>query len=132
MRDAEITINLLWDLKNLGVQLAVGDFGTGYSSLSYLKRLPLDVLKIGRSFISGINLGKVDTTIIHAIMALAKSLNLEVTGEGIETAQQALLLTELGCDRGQGYHYSRPLTADAAGGFLCAIHPEALLATDHA
>lgn len=118
MRDVEATIRTLWELKNLGLQLAIDDFGTGYSSLSYLKRLPLDVLKIDRSFVSGIGHNQEDTAIVHAIMALAKSLNLKVTGEGIETVEQAALLGEWGCDRGQGYLFSRPLDGQKAGALL--------------
>ena len=118
MRDAEATIRTLWELKDLGLQLAVDDFGTGYSSLSYLKRLPLDVLKIDRSFVSGIGRSQEDTAIIQAIMAMAKSLNLKVTGEGIETAEQASLLGEWGCDHGQGYLFSKPLDGQAAGALL--------------
>ena len=125
MRDAEATIRTLWELKDLGLQLAVDDFGTGYSSLSYLKRLPLDVLKIDRSFVSGIGQSQEDTAIVHAIMALAKSLNLMVTGEGIETAEQAALLGEWGCDRGQGYLFSKPMDGQTAGALLGAAAQQA-------
>lgn len=125
MRDVETTIRTLWELKGLGLQLAVDDFGTGYSSLSYLKRLPLDVLKIDRSFVSGIGQSQEDTAIVHAIMALARSLNLKVTGEGIETAEQADLLGEWGCDRGQGYLFSKPLDGQAAGALLGAAAQQA-------
>ncbi len=118
MRDVEATIRTLWELKNLGLQIAIDDFGTGYSSLAYLKRLPLDVLKIDRSFVSGIGQGQEDTAIVRAIMALAKSLNLKVTGEGIETTEQAALLGDWGCDRGQGYLFSRPLDGQAASALL--------------
>ena len=118
MRDVEATIETLWSLKDLGIQLAIDDFGTGYSSLSYLKRLPIDVLKIDRSFVSGIGHSQEDTSIVHAIMALAKSLNLQVTGEGIETPEQAALLGKWGCDRGQGYLFSRPLDSQKAGALL--------------
>ena len=103
-----------------GLQLAIDDCGTGYSSLSYLKRLPLDVLKIDRSFVSGIGHSQENTAIVHAIMALAKSLNLKVTGEGIEAAEQATLLGEWGCDRGQDYLLSKPLDGQTAGALLKA------------
>jgi diguanylate cyclase (GGDEF)-like protein/PAS domain S-box-containing protein len=118
MRDVEATIRTLWELKGLGLQIAVDDFGTGYSSLSYLKRLPLDVLKIDRSFVSGIGHNQEDTAIVHAIMAMAKSLNFKVTGEGIETAEQLALLGEWGCDFGQGYLLSKPLDSVKAGVLL--------------
>ncbi len=118
MRDTEATIRTLCELKQLGLKLAIDDFGTGYSSLSYLKRLPIDVLKIDRSFVSGIGHDQDDTAIVHTIMALAKSLNLKVTGEGIETAEQAALLGEWGCDRGQGYFFSRPLDHQTTGTLL--------------
>ena len=109
LHDTDATIRRLWQLRDLGIKLAVDDFGTGYSSLSYLKRLPLDVLKIDRSFISGLGQDSGDSAIVRAIISLAKSLDLAVTGEGVETEQQAALLGALGCDRGQGYFYGRPI-----------------------
>jgi diguanylate cyclase (GGDEF)-like protein/PAS domain S-box-containing protein len=118
MEDVEATIRKLWELKGLGLQIAVDDFGTGYSSLSYLKRLPLDVLKIDRSFVSGIGHNQEDTAIVHAIMAMAKSLNFKVTGEGIETADQLALLEQWGCDSGQGYLFSKPLDSRNAEALL--------------
>jgi diguanylate cyclase (GGDEF)-like protein/PAS domain S-box-containing protein len=118
MEDVEATIRTLWELKGLGLQIAVDDFGTGYSSLSYLKRLPLDVLKIDRSFVSGIGHNQEDTAIVHAIMAMAKSLNFKVTGEGIETAEQLALLGQWGCDSGQGYLFSKPLDSHDAEALL--------------
>jgi diguanylate cyclase (GGDEF)-like protein/PAS domain S-box-containing protein len=127
MRDVEATIRTLWELKGLGLQIAVDDFGTGYSSLSYLKRLPLDVLKIDRSFVSGIGHNPEDTAIVHAIMAMAKSLNFKVTGEGIETAEQLALLDQWGCDSGQGYLFSKPLDSRKAGALLesaACLRPE--------
>jgi diguanylate cyclase (GGDEF)-like protein/PAS domain S-box-containing protein len=113
MRDVEATIKTLGRLKELGVQLAIDDFGTGYSSLAYLKRLPLDILKIDRSFINGIGQDPEDTAIVRAIISMAKSLQLSVTGEGIETAEQAALLRGWACEQGQGYFFSRPLNASA-------------------
>jgi diguanylate cyclase (GGDEF)-like protein/PAS domain S-box-containing protein len=118
MRDVEDTIRTLWELKGLGLQIAVDDFGTGYSSLAYLKRLPLNILKIDQSFVSGIGQNPEDTAIVHAIMAMAKSLNLKVTGEGIETAEQFALLGKWGCDSGQGFLFSKPLDSDKAGALL--------------
>ncbi len=112
MRDVEATIATLWRLRTLGIQLAIDDFGTGYSSLAYLRRLPLDVLKIDRSFIMGIGENAEDKAIVQAILSLAKSLGLSVTAEGIETAEQATMLSGWQCDRGQGYYFARPLDAE--------------------
>jgi diguanylate cyclase (GGDEF)-like protein/PAS domain S-box-containing protein len=109
MRDVDTTIATLWQLKEMGIHLAIDDFGTGYSSLAYLKRLPLDVLKIDRSFVSGIGRDQEDTAITRAIISLAKSLRLSITGEGIETPEQVALLQDWACDRGQGYLFARPL-----------------------
>jgi EAL domain-containing protein (putative c-di-GMP-specific phosphodiesterase class I) len=118
MRDIDGTIEKLWALKDLGVQLAIDDFGTGYSSLSYLKRFPVDTLKIDRSFVSGLGQDSNDTAIVRSVVALAKSLNLAVTGEGIETSEQLGQLQALGCDRGQGYLFAKPLSADEIDGLL--------------
>ncbi len=111
MEDAEATIEALGQLKALGVQLAIDDFGTGYSSLAYLKRFPVDVLKVDRSFVDGLGTSQQDVAIVQGIIALAQSLGLTVTGEGVETAEQAAHLKRLGCDLAQGFHYSRPLPA---------------------
>jgi diguanylate cyclase (GGDEF)-like protein/PAS domain S-box-containing protein len=111
MRDVEATVSTMGQLKALGVHLAIDDFGTGYSSLAYLKRLPLDVLKIDRSFVSGIGLDREDRAIVKAIISLAKSLKLSVTAEGIETEEQSSLLREWACEQGQGYYFARPLNS---------------------
>ena len=87
------------------------DFGTGYSSLSYLTRLPLDVLKVDRSFVAGLGIEPRDTAITEAIVAMSQALSLRVVGEGVETATQLAELSRLGCDLAQGFYFSRPVPA---------------------
>jgi EAL domain-containing protein (putative c-di-GMP-specific phosphodiesterase class I) len=123
MQHVEATITTLWRLKELGIRIAIDDFGTGYSSLGYLKRLPVDVLKIDQSFVSGLGRNSEDAAIVRAIIAMAKSLGLAVTGEGVETEEQADLLGAWGCDRGQGYYYGKPLDATATAALLRAADP---------
>ena len=116
--DGSASVSLLEDLKALGVSLAVDDFGTGYSSLAYLKRLPVDYLKIDRSFVGGLGVDAGDETIVSAVLGLARAMKLEVVAEGVETRGQLERLRELECQRGQGYYWSRPLPAEAASGVL--------------
>ncbi|HYP20916.1 MAG TPA: EAL domain-containing protein [Chloroflexia bacterium] len=113
MEDAEATIATLQQLKALGIQLAIDDFGTGYSALSYLKRFPVDTLKLDSSFVEGLGRDAENTAIVRAILAFAKALNLTVTAEGIETPEQLQHLLDLECDCGQGYHFGRPVSAEA-------------------
>ncbi|WP_323750714.1 EAL domain-containing protein [Marinobacter sp.] len=102
---------VLTDLHALGVKLSMDDFGTGYSSLSYLRQYDFDLLKIDRSFVSGITTNKEDRDLVTATIAMAHSLNLQVVAEGVETAEQLTLLGELGCDVAQGYYFSKPVPA---------------------
>jgi diguanylate cyclase (GGDEF)-like protein/PAS domain S-box-containing protein len=120
MRDTESSILTLRKFKNLGIRIAIDDFGTGYSSLSHLRRLPLDVLKIDRSFIQGIGGNDEDNAIVQAIISMAKALGLAVTAEGVETPEQLALLQAWSCDRAQGYLFSRPLNARALTNLLRA------------
>jgi diguanylate cyclase (GGDEF)-like protein/PAS domain S-box-containing protein len=98
-------------LKATGVRLVLDDFGTGYSSLAYLTHLPLDALKVDRSFVDGLGTEAHDTAITEAIIAMSHALSLEVVGEGVETTLQIAELRRLGCDLAQGYHFSRPVPA---------------------
>ena len=113
MGDPEAALGALTALRALGVGLAVDDFGTGYSSLTYLKQFPIDELKIDRSFVAGLGSDPGDTAIVASCIQLARALGLRAVAEGVETETQRLALVDLGCDLGQGYHYARPLTADA-------------------
>ncbi len=118
MEDAESTSATLRELKALGVHLVIDDFGTGYSSLSYLKRFPVDTLKIDKSFVDGLGEDEEDTAIVRAVITLAKSLGIDVVAEGVQTAQQAVLLRAMGCAVGQGSYFSEPLSGDAAAALL--------------
>jgi EAL domain-containing protein (putative c-di-GMP-specific phosphodiesterase class I) len=117
------TVARLDGLRALGVRLAIDDFGTGYSSLSYLERFPVDVLKIDRSFVSGLGIDGDRSVLARAIVEIGRALGLDVVAEGIEQPDQATRLRELGCRLGQGYLFARPLAPDAMEGFL--TRPEA-------
>ncbi len=104
-------VALLERLRNLGICLAIDDFGTGYSSLNYLRLLPIQQLKIDRSFVAGIGLRHGDEAIVTTVMALATSLGLDVVAEGVETAEQADFLRALGCRQLQGFLHGRPVDA---------------------
>ena len=113
MHDIEASVRTVEALKALGIQLAIDDFGTGYSSLGYLRRFDIDTLKIDRSFVERIGFDVQDAAIVQSVVALAKTLHLSVVGEGIESHAQAAQLLALGCDRGQGYLFARPQSAEA-------------------
>ncbi len=108
MSDSDHTLQMLNAIKKLGFSLSIDDFGTGYSSLSYLARFPLDELKIDRAFITDIDTLPKQVTVIENIINLGKSLNLTVVAEGVETQQQATLLSNLNCNSIQGFHFHRP------------------------
>jgi diguanylate cyclase (GGDEF)-like protein/PAS domain S-box-containing protein len=111
MRDADESLLRLGQLRKLGVSLAIDDFGTGYSSLSYLKRFPIDVLKIDKSFIDGLNGGVEESALVRAIVQIGRTLKLRTVAEGIEHADQLAELRRIGCDAGQGFYFSPPLGA---------------------
>jgi c-di-GMP phosphodiesterase Gmr len=105
-------------LKALNTNLAMDDFGTGYSNLAYLQQLPIDVLKIDRTFINGMLENRDKRAIVRTVLSLARALGMETTAEGIETVETSEALKKLGCSVGQGYYYARPLTSEAAYAFL--------------
>jgi len=112
MDDPESSIQLMHDIKELGLRLAMDDFGTGYSSLSYLKRFAMDTLKIDRSFVQDLPHDEQDAAIATTIIAMARNLGLKVLAEGVETVEQLQFLQEHGCDEVQGYYFSKPLPAE--------------------
>jgi diguanylate cyclase (GGDEF)-like protein/PAS domain S-box-containing protein len=114
MADPDLTDRVLVQLKDLGIQIVIDDFGTGHSSLSRLRRFPVDVIKIDRSFVHNMHDDHVNRDIVHLILTLAQNLNLKVIAEGIESSAHVLQLKQLNCQLGQGYFFSPPLEADAA------------------
>jgi len=118
MEDSEAALRRLRELKALGVRLAIDDFGTGYSSLSYLRRLPVDVLKMDKSFIHGIGSGGDAYALASMIVRMGETLHLEVVAEGVEQSSQAAALRRMGCGLAQGYHFARPMAAADLGVFL--------------
>ncbi len=115
MADADLAVQRLQELKELGVRLALDDFGTGYSSLSYLSRFPVDILKMDRSFLRG-GATPEASGLATAVVALGATLDLEVVAEGIEFPEQWHTLRDLGCEMGQGFYFARPMDADATPG----------------
>ena len=118
--DEERHIDTLFKLRDLGVRFALDDFGTGYSSLSYLKRMPVGMLKIDRSFVESLGEDAEDEVLISGIVGVARGLGLRVLAEGVETPEQLERVKALGCDLAQGYYFSKPLPAEAAGELLAA------------
>jgi EAL domain-containing protein (putative c-di-GMP-specific phosphodiesterase class I) len=114
MKDTETTIERLRALRALGVRLAVDDFGTGYSSLRYLNRFPLDILKMAKPFVDGLDSEEEDPALARAIVDLGANLGLQIVAEGIERPAQLAHLQRLGCPLGQGYWFARPMPAGEA------------------
>jgi EAL domain-containing protein (putative c-di-GMP-specific phosphodiesterase class I) len=113
MRDLDSSIRVLNELTAMGIQISIDDFGTGYSSMGYLKRFPLQLLKIDRSFIKDITFDPDSEVITKAMIGMAHSLKLAVIAEGVETEEQRSLLHSLGCDAMQGYLFGRPMLTEA-------------------
>jgi diguanylate cyclase (GGDEF)-like protein/PAS domain S-box-containing protein len=114
MADPDLTDRVLFQLKELGIQIGIDDFGTGHSSLSRLRRFPVDVIKIDRSFVHNMDNDHINRDIVHLILTLAQNLNLKVIAEGIESPAHVMQLKQLNCKLGQGYFFSPPLEADKA------------------
>ena len=123
MEDSEENGAVMRELQALGVRFAVDDFGKGYSSMSYLRRLPVDFLKIDRSFVAGLGEDPASAALVEAMVTMAHTLGLEAVGEGVETAGQLEQLERMGSDLAQGDHLARPLPAEAVGPRL-AEEPE--------
>jgi len=119
LRDASVARNALEQVMALGCSVALDDFGTGYSSLGYLRKLRFSTIKVDRTFVQGAAQGSAESlAIINAVVAMAKSLNMTTTAEGVETSDEAELIRNLGCDKIQGFYFGRPMTADDARGLF--------------
>jgi EAL domain-containing protein (putative c-di-GMP-specific phosphodiesterase class I) len=114
MENIDTATEMLKQLRALGVQLSIDDFGTGYSSLSYLHRFPIDTLKVDRSFVMRMVDNNENIEIVRTILMLAQNLGMDVVAEGVETKEQLALLRKLGCENGQGYFFSRPVSVGGA------------------
>ena len=123
MQNVEDTFVTLRGIKDLGVRLSIDDFGTGYSSLSYLRRFPVDVLKIDQSFVRGLGENSQDARLISAIISLGKSLDLNIIAEGVETLEQLEFLQAHHCEEGQGFLFSKAVSADDFAQLIQAGHP---------
>jgi len=128
--DTDVTIARLRALKDLGIGLAIDDFGTGYSSLRYLRRFPVDLLKIDRSFVTGVGRNSEDNAIVSSVIGLAHTFGLGVVAEGVETVEQLEALTRFGCDYAQGYNWRRPAPADEVELWLRAALSERVAAAE--
>src|SRR5262249_39404607 len=134
LQDSEATLSTLYQLRGLGVRIAMDDFGTGYSSLSYLQSFPFDKIKIDRSFVKDIVDGVGSLNIVRAVAAMANGLGMTTTAEGVETKEQLDTVKAEGCTEMQGFLYSRPLPADEVEQLLATRTPpgKEIAATGHA
>jgi EAL domain-containing protein (putative c-di-GMP-specific phosphodiesterase class I) len=132
MDDNETVLEILRQLKQLGIRLAIDDFGTGYSSLSYLHRFPVDILKIDRSFVERLSRTSDNAELAWTVVRLGQSLQLQTVAEGVEDSAQFLALRRMGCDIGQGYYFGRPMEGDAMGRLLDEERTPAKTATTRA
>ena len=130
MKDAESVITKVRQLRQAGLHVAIDDFGTRYSSLNYLRRFAVSRIKIDQSFVRDLRGNDDSTAIIQAILGIAKSFNLRILAEGVETEIQRQTLSRLGCDEMQGYFFSRPLSATALDAFLSGFSLNTLSGTD--
>ena len=122
--DPERTASIMHSLKELGATIAMDDFGTGYSNLAFLQKLPIDILKIDRSFVTGMLADRDKVAIVRAILSLAAALGMRTVAEGVETHELVQTLAAMGCTMGQGFYYARPLEADAAFAMIAAGFPQ--------
>jgi len=118
MEYSTTNLTILEDLRNIGCKISIDDFGTGYSSMSYMKSLPLDTIKIDKSFVMELPHDIHDVEVSKAIIALSKSLGYQVIAEGIENELQEAFLREHGCDIGQGYYFAKPMDSSAFVAFV--------------
>ncbi len=118
MKDPDTAVAVLGELRSKGVRISVDDFGVGYSSLSHLRRLPVDGLKIDRVFVREVGEDPVNGAIVRAVISMAHGMGLDVTAEGVETAEELAFVRAQRCDRAQGHYFSRALPAAAAGEML--------------
>lgn len=125
VREIDHAARKLEELKGLGVRIALDDFGTGYSSFNYLRRFPIDILKIDKSFVDKVGQGPEESGLARAIIMLSETLKLSTVAEGVEDEEQAMFLTGLGARAAQGYHFARPAAAGVVSGLLAG--PESSL-----
>jgi EAL domain-containing protein (putative c-di-GMP-specific phosphodiesterase class I) len=118
MKDIDAGVQIMKQIRKTGVHLHMDDFGTGYSSLSCLHRLPLNVLKIDRSFVTDLSERRDYAAVVNAIVHLAHNLGMKLVAEGVETSEQLTMLQALDCDYAQGYFFGRPVPADEADAFI--------------